>query len=245
MINIDNPKILSIAAAAAFINQKNSPVIFWDTCSLMDIVRIPFPSRKNHPDTDLRIIEIKDAILRGDIISLSSTLTKTEFNNNMPGEIDTFQKSLIKMNIEVNKYLGFINKSNPGVLLPTIDLPSYRLELFYCDIARAIIGNTTFISDEQSFKDSAHTRVIDKITPAKLKPEYKDCYIWETCLQTKLAIVDKTKDWFFTSANHTDYADPIDSTIFANDLIAESNANNIKYAKDFHLLRKRMADIGL
>lgn len=245
MISIDNPKILNLVETVDFVNAENKPVIFWDTCSLMDIVRIPFPARKNHPDTDLRIIEIKDAILNGSILSLASALTIIEFNKNIPGEIDDFQNNLTKLNIEVNKYLGFINKSNAGVTLSAIDLPSYKLELYYCDIARAIIDKTIFISEEQSFQNNAHTRLINHTTPAKVKQEYKDCYIWETCLQAKLGLNDKGHDWIFTSANYTDYADSIDKTIFESDLTAETEANNIKYAKDFHLLKKCLRDIGL
>ena len=245
MINITNPNTLNLADTVKLINEKKMPAIFWDTCSLMDIIRIPFPSRKNHPDTDLRIIEIKNFIIRGEVLSLASSMTIKEFNDNMPNEIDSFKRDLAKLNIEVNKYIGFINKSNPGILLSSLDLPNYKLETYYCDIARSIIDNTVFISDEQSFKDKAHSRVVDKITPAKVKGEYKDCCIWETCIQTKQAINDKTKSWIFNSANYRDYSSHNDNTVFENDLIADCTLNNIKYAKDFHLLRKHLSDMGL
>lgn len=246
MISITNLNIKTLDEVLDLINNNTKPVVFWDTCSLIDIIRLPLPSRKNSLELMTRIIEIKDVILQKKVYSLSSERCIKELSDNALTEIGNYEKELTKLGRDVNTYIDFINTSGFTLTsISPISLNSYKLELYFCDLTQAILNNTIFIKAHNCFQESADIRTVNKMTPAKTKGEYKDCYIWETNLQTRKLHNDKSLLWTFISSNTTDYTNNVDKTNFASDIAEETSVNNIAYASNFNLLIKHFIDSGV
>ena len=235
MSKIINPNIMSKIAAETHINTEKKPIIFWDTCSLLDIVRLPLPDRNNTVDTLEKIIEIKNKIVSKDIISISSILCVAEFNDHIDNCVKVLEIESKKLSISYNNFIGFINKANLGAPpVENTNLPIYGLEDLLCQIIQSITNETFFISEDTSFANFAHFRTTNKVPPAKKKGEYKDCYIWGTCLGIRQNSIDKTYPYHFMSSNTTDYA-ALNKSHFVTEIHNEASINNITYFPNFKL----------
>lgn len=235
MPKITSPNLIDKSAAISLIDTEKKPVIFWDTCSLLDIVRIPLPERNNTVDLVQKVIEIKNKIVTGDIVSLSSALCVTEFNNHIERWIRELESESKRLSKSCNKFIDFINEINFGVpTISHIDLSIYKVEDVLVQITHAIIYKTLFIKEESTFAEFAHFRTTNKVPPAKKKGEYKDCYIWGTCLEVRQLSTDKAYSYNFMSSNTTDYADKTKSK-FVTEIAHEASLNNITYFPNYRM----------
>jgi PIN domain len=245
MPKIISPNYIDKATAISKIDTEKKPVIFWDTCSLLDIVRLPLPDRKQNVATLQNLLEIKDKIVSGDIISLSSKLCVDEFNNHIERWVNDVKTASIKLSQTLNDFVSFINKVNPtGTPIPTTNLSVYKIEDLLSQIAHVIIDNTFFINEDTTFAAFAHTRTTLKVPPAKKKGEYKDCYIWGTCLELRSTSVDKTYSYNFMSSNTTDYADT-NKRDFVTEIKNEADLNGIEYFSNFNIAYGRLKTKGI
>jgi hypothetical protein len=244
MIRTDTLNIRTLDEVIEIINSDIKPVVFWDTCSLIDIIRVSLPSKMKTNNVMTRIVEIKDVILQEKVYSLSSELCLRELSDNIPTIIQNYLKELDDLDRTFNSYVGFIN--NSGLIstpISQIRLSNYKLlELFFCKITQTILNSTIFIKSHKSFIEAAHLRLVNKTTPAKNKNEYKDCVIWESCLQTRSLHNDKSNLWVFISSNTSDYTNGTNTITFDGDIENETTLNRIKYASNFDLLRKYLSD---
>jgi len=245
MPKIISPNIIDKTVAISKIDVEKKPVIFWDTCSLLDIVRLPLPNRKQSVSTLQNLLEIKDKIVSDDIISLSSKLCVDEFNNHIEHYVKEVKTASTKLSQTFNDFVGFINKVNAtGTLIPTTNLSVYKIEDLLCQIAHVIIDKTFFINEDATFALFAHTRTTLKIPPAKKKGEYKDCYIWGTCLELRNTSADKTYSYNFMSSNTTDFADT-NKRDFVTEIKNEADLNSIEYFSNFNVAYGKLKTIGI
>ena len=245
MSKINNPNVINKAAAILQIDTEKKPVIFWDTCSLIDIVRLPLPGRNQTVDSLEKVIEIKNKIVSKEIISISSELCITEFNNNIKNWTNTLESEGKNLSKTFNSFIGFINKANLGAPpIPPTDLSAYKLENLLCQIILAITSVTLFVSEDNTFATFAHFRTTNKIPPAKKKGEYKDCYVWGTCLEIRQTNSDKSYPYNFMSSNVVDYADT-NKTDFVPEIQNEATINNINFFSNFKIAYGQLKRDGI
>lgn len=225
------------------INGHNKPILFFDTCSILDILRIALPERTVQSGSDKQLIEIKNLIINDQVICISSQLCIKEFNDHCSEIVLSYESQLKKIQEPVNKYLTIINNSGIFGDLPVLDLNIYSMENYFSDIAQTIINKIIFINGEDSFKDAAHVRVIDKICPAKKKGEYKDCFIWETFLQT-IKASNKEKEYYFLSSNKQDYCQLPNENDFHPDLKLEISPLNVSFVQNYSMLFHKFRSVG-
>lgn len=235
MSKITSPNFVDKSAVVTLIDNEKKPVIFWDTCSLLDIIRLPLPERNNSADILDRIIKIKDLITSGQVISLSSEMCVIEFNNHVDNWTNNLESESKKLSKTCNNFIDFINKINLGTTsIPHIDLSFFKIEVFLVQLTHSIIDKTKFIEESSTFKDFAHFRLKHKIAPAKKKGEYKDCYIWGTCLEVRQSSIDKSYSYSFMSSNIDDYA-AANKKDFETVIANEAALNNITYFPNFNI----------
>ncbi|MGZ3752345.1 MAG: PIN domain-containing protein [Mucilaginibacter sp.] len=234
MLTISNPTIVTKEVAVTLLDATTKPVIFWDTCSLLDIIRLPIPDR-NHEITVLeKVMMIRQKISGGDIISLASVLTVKEFNDHVSHWQSEVVRAANKISQEYNKYLAFVKRINPAVTHLTVDLSAFNLEVLLNDIVQDIAVATSFIDRDDLFTRSAETRVINKIPPANKKGEFKDAYIWTTCLTVRQMSQKTGAPFGFLSSNVQDYSE-LPTTRFDPYLAAEASAADILYYSHFNI----------
>ncbi|HTA63120.1 MAG TPA: hypothetical protein VK835_11720 [Bacteroidia bacterium] len=235
MSKINNPTKISLAAAAQLCDTFKKPVIFWDTCALLDIMRLPIPDRKHSVSILEKLIEIRNKIVAKDIVSMSSVVCIIEFNDHIDNWKQILNTEAKRLSKPYNDFISFINKVNVGVTpIPNIDLSAHGLENILDGIILSITKETYFISEDAQFSQFAEFRTFYKFPPAKVKGEYKDCYIWDTCLELNKNITDKSFPSFFMSSNTTDYAASNKINFEPTLIVHEATQNNITYLPNFN-----------
>jgi len=231
---ISNPTIITKEVLVTLLDASTKPVIFWDTCSLLDIIRLPAPKRE-HPVRKLeQAMAITQKIVSGDIISLASELTVGEFNHHVghtQNEVVAAAKEISQL---YNKYMEFVRRANPAITMPSVDLQAYNLEILLSGLVQDIVVQTKFIQRDDYFLNSAEDRLLKKIPPAKKKAEFKDCYIWLTCLTVRQMSKKTSKPFGFLSSNVKDYS-KAPSKQFDPYLAAEATAADIIYYADIDI----------
>jgi hypothetical protein len=228
MREITSTKIISKEDAVILLDENPKPVIFWDTCALLDIMRMPLPDRGYSLARLKRVMEIKQSIVNGKIISLASKLTLKEFNDNIYEVEDSLFKAEKNISNKFNTFIEFVNLLNPSIAILSIDLNSYGTADMLMDIIESITDETYFIDEDDLFMQMATRRTIDKIPPAKVKGEFKDCYVWSTCLTVRGMSAQAGQPFGFMSSNTSDYADSTKMS-FSPEIQTEASLVDILY----------------
>lgn len=235
MPNIVFSAPITLAEAVLKVTLDPKPVIFWDTCAILDIMRLPLPNRNFTVRIFERITSVRDKLLAGEIYSFASHLSIREINDNLPTVITELERAATKITIEHNKFIGFVNKVNPpGVEIDEIDLKTHALGDLLFDTIQSLVDQTYFIDREQEFADIAEFRVINKIPPAHIKGEYKDAYILSTCIAFKRDCHGLILPFGFLSSNKTDYADGTGNN-FTDVIKAQTDQLGITYLPNYDL----------
>lgn len=175
------------------------PVIFWDTCALLDVIRLPLRYNLVTLENYDRIATLVE---QGNLLSVTSEMVLSEFNDHFLKEkkkLEDEQNSRRKKVIEYSDYMASQKKKDKiKATVTTLNVLS-RLEL----LINKIMRHTYIIRGESTYRDFADFRLRNKIAPAASKAEYKDCYIWGAFL--KLAHEYPHTKLVFLTSNPKDY----------------------------------------
>jgi hypothetical protein len=177
------------------LSTQNKPLLFWDTCALLDFQRLP--ERQNSIGHYNNYVQIFNMISNGDLLSVTSNLVFIEYQEHFQKTFDSCSSVVRKTNDMIQYYAQFDNNdfSNTNLIL---QIPN-KLQ----GLLDKIWNDTYVIKEEKAFAKFAHYRTIHKIAPAQKKGEYKDCYIWCACL--KLSELLKNETILFFTTNAVDY----------------------------------------
>ena len=182
----------------------NKAIVFWDTCALVDIMRIPQMDRDMFTIHTLeKYEEIARWIREGKLVSVTSELVRTEFDKHFAEEQKKVEDQTKRYQAEVKTLSAYMKNSHKQHRVTTsIDLLecSKRCE----ETAYSICKNTIAIKEETTFMTAADYRVRNYVKPSGGKESYKDCYLWATFLKL-VSMLSITKDAFFFTSNYKDF----------------------------------------
>lgn len=191
---------------------RERPLIFWDTCALLDILRVTDESRR--PSLGLAALEkyeeLAALIEDGKIVSITSFMVKHELEDNYHKLKDKLKKKESLSIDNLKKYISFIKNQNDrrGIIdsLNSIDVIN-RLDRLLVKLCK----NTFILKEQKTIYEKfdigkfARMRILERVAPASKKAEYKDCYIWLTFVSLARRINQHKRTVFFTS-NVKDYS---------------------------------------
>jgi hypothetical protein len=208
-------------------------ILFWDTCSLLEIVR--FLYRGGNVDTYKTINSINKLIQKNEIYSIASTLTIKEWNDNEKTVIDTFKKDLGLTTKYHNDCIETINEINTSTYHSDA-LNDKNLAEDLVALAESIIAKTIFI-ETKDIANKALERVSYRRPPANKKNEFKDCAVWET-MYSICDKINKTKaltdnfNFVFYTVNTEDFIDKTrEPKLFHGVLLSEASVVNMTCCK--------------
>lgn len=179
-IDVNDTQKYSLQEFADLYMADMKPIIFFDTCSLLDFIRFIF--RANDGISTLTAIQtIQQKIDNDEIYAVASELFIKEWNDNVDSAMQTTSESFKKTSESFNLSAEVINTLMGQNVPVGTDLSNYKVEDWLVAISRNIINKMYFIK-QSDIADAALTRVANKIAPASKKQEFKDCAIWETML---------------------------------------------------------------
>ncbi len=229
MSKINNPVETSIAQFIA--NEYNASaknVIFWDTCTLLDVFR--FPYRNGGTLNTFRLLNRINGLIQNDTVySIASSLTIREYNDHEDEAKAFLSGSLAATDNYHTTCIGIANDI-AGAAFVSESITNKNLLMNFEALVDNIISKTIFIRTDE-IANIALERVRDKRPPSKKKPEFKDCAIWETALNLSMGIhaVDAATHQVFCSTNTEDYVDKSKvPPIFNGILTTEAAASNLR-----------------
>ena len=182
----------------------DKPIVFWDTCALVDIIRIPQMDREKLNIQTLENYEdIAQWIREGKVISVTSELVRTEFDKHFANELKKVDDQTKRYQAEVKTLSAYMqNTHKQNRVISAIDLLECckRCE----ETANSICKNTIAIRQENIFMMAADYRVRNYEKPSGGKESYKDCYLWATFLKL-VSELPITKEAFFFTSNYKDF----------------------------------------
>lgn len=190
------------------IDKPNNPIVFWDTCTLLNIIR--FIYREDGTDSQFinKVIEISNKIKNDNVFSVSCEINISEWNDNIDKTLSDFLNDL---NLTTNYHKNAINVINvlKGTSKVSESLILNNLDSELQNIALSIIRKTKFLKIDSEISFNALRRVEQKDPPARRKNEFKDCAIWETMLELnrKLIYCGLNQKRVFYTINTEDFCD--------------------------------------
>lgn len=178
-----------------------APILFIDTCTLLDIIRLPFRQKKSttakaYLDSAENAIQlIKDNKLR--IVILPLILK--EFGDNLPGTEDELSRHVKNLSSSLEILYSLHSKSHDKLIVP--DLLSFKTELILKKICNDLLELGIHVKQNDDTTLRANNRVIMNIPPSR-KGTLKDCIIYEHCLEMAALLRNQgfnEKMVFFTS----------------------------------------------
>ena len=180
-------------------------IVFWDTCALLDILRIP--TRENLDINDLLCYEkIADYIDNNQIVSITSGLVINEFLDHYEEEHNKLLNTQAKIKRKTICYAKFmVSDRKKERIVKALDLLNieHRLNV----VLNKILRKTIILKEQNKYRDFADYRLRNKMAPAANKAEYKDCYIWGTFISLVHTLNPISSYVSFITVNSKDYTD--------------------------------------
>ncbi|EPB8093645.1 DUF4935 domain-containing protein [Yersinia mollaretii] len=219
----------SIDAIVNRILANPKPVILFDTCALLDIVR-----SATRDNISPEIISAASTLTSSDDNWLiSSEVVDTEWANNIEiVETDTRNsvKNLHKRALVFKEALD--HSTSPEKWTYPKYFTSYDLEQNLKSISNDLRESLTLIESDATCIQRASNRVVQCIAPAsKGKSEFKDCFIIEHYIElgNRLKAAGFSNSIIFISSNKSDFGSPYD---IREPIKTEFSNANIRYIGD-------------
>lgn len=234
-----NENTLRKNSAKQFCNQffkdNPKPVIFWDTCALLNIIRFIYREDPGDVTTFEAIKKIHEAILNNSILSVSCVSVITEYNNNVNVAVQLTEESVAQTDTFYKNLLDVINKlDNTAMGYTSVRVQHMPQKLN--SMVQDILHRTAFITIDKTAAANAHQRVVQRKAPAGKKEEFKDCTIWEVMLSCyrQLNTVDNAIPKTFYTVNVQDFCKFENKVAqsFLHDLLMEAAAQHFTCCKN-------------
>lgn len=214
----------SFADFLAIYSANPKPILFWDTCGMLEYIR--FVYRENKGVTTLNaMLDIASRIINHDIYSVTSELAAIEWDDNVGIVMDDMEKSLNRTEVCHSLAVETINKLY-GFTYTSVDITAFQIKEMLRDLSLNMAELTHFLL----FKDITEAtleRVAMKTPPAHKKGgEIKDCAMWESmihlCDVINMAMPDGSPNKVFYTVNINDFADRGRGRVYFNELQEEA-----------------------
>ena len=181
------------------------PIIFWDTCSILELLRIS--ERSVNPEDDFNhYLFIADKIASGEVLSVTSMLVWQEFNQNYNDKLMKLKRLEQNRVSDVKKVTAVMKPGKKRVRIED-SLNDLHTETRITSTISKIWRNTILIREQTSFLKFAYLRVKYKMAPSRNKQQFKDCYIWGSFLAFAHSVSTCPMILFY-SLNTSDFYDP-------------------------------------
>ena len=224
-LNINTILLKTVADFKANVYSSNpKPVVFWDTCALLNIIRFIYREKGDFSQKFNCIKHVHDQILNDNVYSVTSEIIVNEWNNNIDKTLSGFKQSLEdttryhRGGITVSNLINTRTDISEPLTGKGLDVSLYRL-------VKDILDKTFFMSYDKEIAYDALQRTSGKTPPAGVKEEFKDCAIWSTMVffSKEMNTIDAGKVKVFYTKNTEDFCvKNSDPPIYLHALTAEA-----------------------
>lgn len=237
-MNILTDKKMWLSQAASII-PRNEPMVFWDTCALLDVLRIPLLTRPQFTINTLQAYEQLEAWIQGNrITSVTSELVIREFSEHADHRIDDLAIQEQKTKNEVKEQTQYMSDTQKAAMLAA-RINNLDIQRRVVKLVTKIWRKTKVLKCENSFAFNADYRVRNYLKPSGGKESYKDCYLWISYISL-LNEVNPTEPAFFFTTNPVDFAENKSSVNLHPDLKAQLPLANAEAIMKMEILSGKL-----
>lgn len=212
----------------------DKPCVFWDTCALLDILRIPLLDRPQFDISTLQAYEqVASWISSNRLVSVTSDLVLREFSEHADDIVNCLAIQEQKMKTEVKSQSQFMADSVKATKVAN-SIVLLDIQKRVIKLVKRIWRSTFILRGQNEFALKADYRVRNYIKPSGGRESYKDCYLW-ICYISLLNKLSPTEPTFFFSSNPADFAENKKSDNLHPNLRAE-----LPFAKSGYALKMRI-----
>ncbi len=200
----------SIAAVEAQLRADDRPVLFLDTCILLDIIRATYRC--------LGIGYIQKALELHTLLTsnpphcalIVASMVPTEWADNAPKVKDEVQSHLKKIQEQASHFHDACASLGMALAFGRPFYPGVGLAEKLYDLSKALLDGSIRLDRDSGCESRGVGRVVAKIPPSKQGGEVKDCIIVEECLELarQLRANGFARKCVFCTSNMDDYGEP-------------------------------------
>ncbi len=187
-----------------------APVIFLDTCIILDIIRV-----LHREEIDKKILESAKNLIRrsktANLWLITSEIVEIEWNNNIDTVIRELRSEIRKLEKNLLRLKSVLEDIFPETYIRYPDIKSYSLDIFLRNLSEKLLKSSiSFLNDDECLAKST-LRVIRNEAPASRgKSEAKDCMIIEHYLKISECLHKNgfSERRIFITSNNNDYGNP-------------------------------------
>ena len=166
------------------------PVIFLDTCSILDVVRVFF-RQTLQPGIAESAVEVIDASSKPrKLWAVTSRVVFDEYRKNRPIVDGELLRNIDQIQASVIRFASFGRLSSPDRRVEILHWLNAEFRERIMTMLDRFVASLLLFEGSSECMATAHQRVLAGLAPATRSSEYKDCYIFEEFLEF-LAGVEK------------------------------------------------------
>jgi hypothetical protein len=200
----------TIADAAAQVLAAGVPVLFLDTCSILDVIRAPARGLANCAEAATELLGMATSVPPSCRLLVGS-FVPTEWNDHQQEVLDLLNGHLDRMQSQAAHFHGLCG--HLGLAIP-FGPPQYvtsGLSTRLHDLSRQILQASLVLDRHNDTMERAYNRVaVTRRRPCRKGGELKDCTIFEECLEVcrQLQSGGFARKMVFCTSNTEDYCAP-------------------------------------
>ncbi len=205
--------------AARRLATATKPILFLDTCVMLDIFRVV--DRANDYNPFNVYVELARKVKQRDVNIVYNDTVLSEYRYNAPNVVQEQRSKIQSLNRRWNAFRSMKGKSKVD---NEVNLPIDRIIRAAESTLSAIIKDAIIVKDYDAALRSSYDVVLKHKAPEVRDSQFKDAYIFKTCLD----LARKSgKQIIFCSANTKDYCEDNGSKKVHPDILSQAASNNV------------------
>jgi len=220
------------------------PVLFPDTCALLDIVRLPV--RKSTTTVRRELAAIHAIITAADrqnpaIHILLPEQVKREWHDNISAVEAEAEREITKWSNQADQFASALFHFGRPVIPAKMDDACRQVLADLKGLTTEILARAILVNDDDACMVKAMQRVLCGRAPAQKGTQGKDCVIVEHVLAAMRIIrVGCERGCVFLSSNTKDYGQAQSSILLRSPLDTEFAATDLTFCTDWHWAKSKL-----
>lgn len=214
-------KKLALDKAALVLSSKATPVLFLDTCVMLDIFRLV--ERADSFTPFKFYLQLVDRIKNGDVCVVYNETVEKEYSYNAANVVREQRAKIKNLN---NKWNALRSMKEKKDVSHKIELSADKIIHSAETTLRYIQQNALIIKDYDAALWSSYDVVLRHVAPATRESQFKDACIFKTCMDLGKK---SGREIVFCTTNTKDYCDDTKKNVHP-DIKSQADANNVVVA---------------
>src|SRR5580692_2760584 len=160
-----------------------APVLLLDTCSIIDIIRVPIRPTRDLLEAAQRILD-RTVTPQRKLWNVVNQQVVQEWYDNAANVAREVTAAIARTEESARRLLATARYIAPSQSLSAFSLGGLGLEGLLLTLSRSLLDGSAVLEDDEACLQRALGRMRNGIAPSsKGKPEYKDCHIIEHFLE--------------------------------------------------------------